>query len=472
MAGHAEGIAMTAPVLDTEKVGITRTLAEYLTGLEYEDIPADAVELLKIFTLEAVGHMVNAHAQPVSKMLVSYARELGAARQASVIGSDLKTSVAEAAYVNGSLAHADELESYGTLPGTGLIPPIVAGLAAGEHRRSSGRDFIAAVVAGIEMQGRLGMAGIGACDRGFMGISLVGVGAAAVTAGRLFGLDVRQMQNALGTALPLGNGSTRGCGSMAHVHEAGVPSRTGVFAAQLASQGFTSCEDYLDGANSWGMQYAGDTGKRPYNEAKLTEGLGDGLFLQSCGVSPKEYGSCGLTHQTIYGTIEIMRENGIGPDDIASVELIVPPWADRIASYREPESGEQAKFSIRHGVAGLLVGGIPELPYIHAFTDEAARDPRYVAARRRVKLTVIEGGSNVRGFADQTVAATLTDGRVITKVVPSLEAVSHTMEERIAMFRNTVKPLGAKADQLIDVVMNLQDHSVAEVTALATPKED
>ena len=50
MAGHAEGIAMTAPVLDTEKVGITRTLAEYLTGLEYEDIPADAVELLKIFT--------------------------------------------------------------------------------------------------------------------------------------------------------------------------------------------------------------------------------------------------------------------------------------------------------------------------------------------------------------------------------------------------------------------------------------
>jgi 2-methylcitrate dehydratase PrpD len=334
--------------LDTEKVGITRTLAEYLTGLEYEDIPADAVGLLKIFTLEAVGHMVNAHAQPVSKMLVGYARELGAAPQASVIGSDLKTSVAEAAYVNGSLAHADELESYGTLPGTGLIPPIVAGLAAGEYRRSSGRDFIAAVVAGIEMQGRLGMAGIGACDRGFMGISLVGVGTAAVTAGRLFGLDVRQMQNALGTALPLGNGSTRGCGSMAHVHEAGVPSRTGVFAAQLASRGFTSCEDYLDGANSWGLQYAGDTGKRPYNEAKLTEGLGDRLFLQFCGVSPKEYGSCGLTHQTIYGTIEIMRENGVGPDDIASIELIVPPWADRIASYRDPESGEQAKWPPRN----------------------------------------------------------------------------------------------------------------------------
>jgi len=251
-----------------------------------------------------------------------------------------------------------------------------------------------------------------------------------------------------------------------------VPSRSGVFAAQLARQGFTGCEDYLDGANSWGLQYAGDTGKRPYDEGKLTEGLGDRLFLQFCGVSPKEYGSCGLTHQTIYGTIEILRENGIGPDDIASIELIVPPWADRIASYREPESGEQAKFSIRQGVAGLLVGGIPELPYIHAFTDDAARDPRYVEARRRVTLTVIEGGSNVRGFADQTVVATLTDGRVITKVVPSLEAVSHTLEMRIAMFRNTVKPLGAaRADQLIDVVMNLEDHSVPEIAALAQVSE-
>jgi 2-methylcitrate dehydratase PrpD len=411
--------------------------------------------------------MVSAHAQPVSKLLVSYARELSAAPQASIIGAGFKTSVAEAAYVNGSLAHADELESYGTLPGTGLIPPIVAGLAAGEYRNSSGRDFITAVIAGIEMQGRLGMAGIGACDRGFMGISLVGVGAAAVTAGRLFGLDVRQMQNALGTALPLGNGSTRGCGSMAHVHEAGVPSRTGVFAAQLASRGFTSCDDYLDGDYSWGTQFAGNTGNRPYNEAKLTDGLGDRLFLQLGGSSPKEYGSCGLTHQTIHGTIDIMRENGVGPDDIASIELRIPPWADRVAPFREPESGEQAKFSIRQGVAGLLVGGIPELPYTHAFTDEAARDPKYAAARKRVNMVVLEGDS-VRGFADQTVVATLTDGRVITKVVPSLEAMQHTLDERIAMFRNTVRPLAAKADQLIDVVMNLQDHSVAEISALTS----
>lgn len=457
---------MSTATLNAQRVGNTRTLADYLMGLRYEDLPAHAVDLLKIFTLECLGHMVLAQAQPVSKLLVNYARQLSAAPQATIVGTDVRTSVAEAAYVNGSAAHADELESYGTLPGTGLIPPIAAGLAAGEYNARSGKDFITAVVAGIEMQGRLGMAGIGACDRGFMGISLVGPGGAVVTAGRLFNLTVDQMLNALGVALPLANGSTRGCGSMAHVHEAGVPARTGVFAAQVAADGFTGCTDYLDGNYSWGIQFAGDTGTRPYSEEKLTDGLGEGLFLEQCGVSPKQYGSCGLTHQTIHGTIEIMREAGIGPDDIAAIELRVPPWADRIAPYREPVSGEQAKFSIRHGVAGLLVGGIPELPYTHAFDDAAARDPRYVEARKRVSVTVLEGES-VRGFADQTVIATLNDGRVITKVVPSLERADHSLEKRIAMFKNTARALGDNADRLVDVVMDLEKHSVADVVALA-----
>ncbi|WP_236787755.1 MmgE/PrpD family protein [Amycolatopsis sp. GM8] len=456
---------MTAGTVALDKGGITRALSEYLVGLRFEDLPDRAVEIVKIFTLEAVGHMVLAHNQPVSKMLVEYARELGAVPQAQIIGGGFKTSVAEAAYVNGSLAHADELESYGTVPGSGLVPPIAAGLAVGDFKNSSGRDYIAAVVAGVEMQGRLGLSGIGACDRGFMGISLVGPAAAAVTGGRLFALDADRLRNALGTALPLGNGSTRGCGSMAHVHEAGVPTRTGVLAAQMAARGFTSCVDFLDGAHSWGMQYAGLDGSRPYDADKLTAGLGGELFLVSQGIAPKRYGSCGLTHQTIYGTIELMREHGVEPGDIAHIELVVPPWADRIAPFRDPVSGEQAKFSIRQGVAGLLVGGIPELPYTHAFDDKAARDPRYVAARERVTVTVTEGES-VRGFADQTVTMTLDDGRVLTKVVSSLEDTTYTLDERVAMFANTAKSLGAKADQVVDVVLNLEKHTVGDITAL------
>jgi 2-methylcitrate dehydratase PrpD len=409
--------------------------------------------------------MVNAHPQPVSQMLVRYARDLGATAQAAIVGGSFRTSVAEAAYVNGSLAHADELESYGTLPGTGLIPPLAAALAAGEFRGSSGQDFLTAVVAGVEMQGRLGKAGIGACDRGFMGISLVGPAGGAGAPGRLYGLDATQMRNALGTALPLSNGSTRGCGSMSHVHEAGIPARTGVFAVQLAADGFTACDNFLDGAYSWGEQYAAG-GARPYQPEQLTAGLGESLFLLDAGVAPKAYGSCGLTHQTIFGMIGILRDENIGPDDIAHVDLYVPAWADRIAPYREPVNGEQAKFSIRHGVAGLLVEGIPELPYTSAFSDEASRDPRYVAARQRVTMHVDDSAS-VRSFADQTVKVTLHDGREITRVVPSLTAAIPALDDRVAMARRTLRRLPEEsAERLVDVVLNLEKHEITEIADL------
>ncbi len=184
------------------------------------------------------------------------------------------------------------------------------------------------------------------------------------------------------------------------------------------------------------------------------------------GVAPKQYGACGLTHQTIHGTIGIMREHAVAPEDIARVDLYVPAWADRIAPYRDPDSGEQAKFSIRQGVAGLLVGGIPELPYTHAFSDSASRDPRYVAARERVHIHVDDSAS-VRAFADQTVVVTLRDGQVIRRVVPSLTAAIPDAEQRVEMARRTLRRLPeADVDRVVDVALNLERHSVRELSEL------
>jgi 2-methylcitrate dehydratase PrpD len=457
---------------DANSTQITKALTEYLVGLRYDDLPADVVSSTKLYTLECIGHMLLAQDQQVSKLVVKYLRTVGASPQAIVVGAGMRSSVAEAAYANGTFAHADELESHGTLPGTGLVPPIAAAVTVGDSiEGTTGEEFLTAVVAGVEMQGRLGTAGIGACDRGFMGISLVGPGGAAVTAGRLLGLDVEAMQNCLGIALPLGNGSLRGCGYMTHVHEAGVPTRSGVFAAQLAATGFTGCPDYLDGAHSWGEQYAGGAA-RPYAPEALTSDLGQTLFMQTCDVAPKQYGSCGLTHQTIEGTIDLMLEHGLGPSDIQHAELLVPPWADRVASFREPQNGEQAKFSIRQGVAALLVDGIPELPYLRPFSDDTFNDPRYVDARRRVTLTIEEGQPSQRAFVKQTVTLTLKDGRKVSKQVDGKLVRGHvsnpfTVDERLDMVRNTIARIGSeRTERLIDLVMDLEHHDVAEVTAL------
>ena len=463
---------MTTIASERRDDDITRTLSEHLLGLEFGDLPAGVVDTTKLYTLECVAHMISAQAQSVSRIVRDYLRALDASPQALVVGTGLRTSVAEAAYANGTSAHADELESHGTLPGTGLVPPIAAAITVADWRKGvDGKSFVSAIVAGVEMQGRLGAAGIGACDRGFMGISLVGPGAAAVTSARLLGLDVGQLQHALGIALPLSNGSTRGCGYMTHVHEAGVPTRTGVFAAQMAAAGFTGCPNYLDGAHSWGEQFAGDA-RRPYRAEALTERLGETFFLETCDVAPKQFGSCGLTHQTIEGTIDLMRDHGLQPGDIERVVLVVPPWADRIASFREPENGEQAKFSIRQGVAALLVDGVPPLPYLRPFSDETCNDPRYVAARSRVELRVEEGGENQRGFAHQVVTLHLVDGRAVSREVDHALVRGHvanpfTVDDRLDMVRNTVERIGVdRTEWLIEGLMDIEHRKLDDVVAV------
>ena len=455
---------------------ITETLAEYAVGLSFGDLPATVVELAKIYTLECIGHMVHSAPLRVSGIIVGMVRRLAALPEATVVGSGFKTALAEAAYATGALAHADELEACGTLPGTGLIPPIAAALAVGEHRRSGGRAYLTALVAGIELQGRLGTAAIGACDRGFMGFSFVGPAGAGVAAGRLLDLDVGQMRNCLGAALPLGGGSLRGDGYMSHVHEAGVPARTGVWSALLAEQGFTACPDYLDGDHCWGDQYAG-AGGRPYDPSAITAGLGSSFFLSTSDVAPKLYGTSGVTHQAVEGMLRLTREHGLAPSDLESVELVVPPFAVRIASYPDPVGGEQAKFSLQQAIAGILVDGVPRLPYVTAFTDEASQDPRYVDARRRVSVVVDPSKPNVRGFDTQVVTLVLRDGRRLSTTVDRLEVGGRSgnpvsVDQRIEMFRHTADRLGAAADRVVDVVMGFERHTVDELAGLlvgATP---
>jgi 2-methylcitrate dehydratase PrpD len=455
----------------TELTDLTGRVTDFVAGLSYGDLPAAVLTSAKVFTVECIGHMMAGLRQPVGQVVAGYVRDMEARPEASVLGAGFKTTVAEAAYANGTTAHADELEAYGTVAGTGLVPPIAAGLAVGEWLDRSGSDYLVALVAGVEMQGRLGLAGLGAPDRGFMGFSLVGPAGAGITAGRLLGLSSTQLRHTIGVALPLGGGSLRGCGYMSHVHEAGVPARTGVWAATLVSKGFTGCPDYLDGAYSWGEQFA--SGGRGYHPERLTENLGAPFFLDAPGSAPKLYGSCGATHQSVEGLIRLIEEHSLAVDDIAAVRLLVPPFAARVAGFEEPQTAEQAKFSIVHSVAGILVEGVPELPYTAAFTDEAATDPRYVTARRRIELVIDEARPDVRGFDAQSVEVELSDGRRFATKVEGLDVRGRavnplSVDERLDLFRNTVRRSvhKATAEQVVDIVMDCEQHSMGEIGRL------
>src|SRR6266536_4443611 len=87
-------------------MGPTETLAQFVVDTHLGDIPSKAVEISKLLILDVLGVTLAAARQPVARILNEYLRECGAAPKAGVIGSELRTDAALAAWANGSLAFA------------------------------------------------------------------------------------------------------------------------------------------------------------------------------------------------------------------------------------------------------------------------------------------------------------------------------------------------------------------------------
>ncbi|HKN90136.1 MAG TPA: hypothetical protein VJ622_07630 [Acidimicrobiia bacterium] len=76
----------------------------------------------------------------------------------------------------------------------------------------------------------------------------------------------------------------------------------------------------------------------------------------------------------------------------------------------------------------------------------------------------------MRGFDAQSVEVHLKDGRRFSTTVEGLEVRGRdvnplTVDERLDLFRNTVRPSvdTATADRIVDIVMDCEQHSIAEI---------
>src|SRR3954451_4859402 len=185
---------------DTDFAAVVASVA---TDISLARLPAAAALAAKanIFdTLACAGAGSSAAGVGEARDL---ALEWAGAAQATLLVFGDKVPAHHAAWVNGTMAHArdyDDTHDAAVLhAGVTVVP---AALAAAELRGGAhGSDFIAGVAAGLETICRLGIATrIGIIESGFIYTPLFGHFGATVAAGRILGLDVAQMINALGIA--------------------------------------------------------------------------------------------------------------------------------------------------------------------------------------------------------------------------------------------------------------------------------
>src|SRR5215210_3830617 len=144
----------------------TRAVAEWVSQLKYEALPERTREVVRCAILDTLGCGVYGYETPWAKMLLQWARAGGSKAEATVWGDATRTlRSADAALVNGTSAHAFELDDYHNAklhPGAVVIP---AAVAVAEKLGCEGRRLVTAIAAGLEVMIRTSLAWNGAAAR-------------------------------------------------------------------------------------------------------------------------------------------------------------------------------------------------------------------------------------------------------------------------------------------------------------------
>jgi len=431
----------------------TERLAEFARGLSLADVPASVRASARAAMLDGLACAIAGRDERVTRELRGFALEQGSHPRATLWGTGERVSAELAALVNGTAAHALDFDDVSwAMNGHPTVPLLPAAFAVAEAAGRSGRDLLRAYVVGFEVEARLGQAlGRPHYERGWHATATLGVFGAAAAAGVLLGLDAGALRRAFGIAASRASGTRGNFGTDAKPLHAGLASRAGLEAAELAERGVTSREDALEMEMGLADLYGG---KVPFSLPSLDAGFA----LETPGVELKPYPSCRFTHRAIDAVLTL-REKHAGRE-LRAIECGSDPLGLKILIYDEPRTGLEAKFSLQYCVAVAWLDGWPGLG---AFTDARARAADVQALLRRVVVREARG-------ADDLVELVFADGtraREAVRIARGNPQNPLTDAQRVAKVKLCLEPaLGPeKARTLVDAFDSLED--VRDVRDLA-----
>ncbi len=360
-------------------VPVTAEIAKRAVALAWQDLPDDLVERTKQCLLDWFAVTIAGAQEELTSILVSEALEDGAKGPATLVGRSETVLPSTAALINGAASHALDYDdvnfSMGGHPTVTVVPAL---LALGEQMKASGRLFIESFVAGYETSGRVGrLVSPSHYQKGFHVTGTVGSFSATAAAGRMLGLDDRQLAVAFGIAATQAAGLKSNFGTMCKPLHAGTASEHGLRAARLAARGFTARGDSLE----CDQGFASSQSDHLNAEAALGEPpsgwhLRNNLF--------KYHAACYLTHAPIECAKEIRLKNNFPPERVQKILLRIDSGADKVCNIPNPTTGLEAKFSLRQTVAMALTG--VDTANLDSYNEAVTHEPRIRDLRDKMAI--------------------------------------------------------------------------------------
>ncbi len=363
----------------------TRGIAEFVSGLTYDAIPAEVKQRIKLLMLDAFGCAIYGSRLEWSRILQRVLGGLDSTRACRVWGTDQQLSAPHATLVNGTQVHGFEIDDShfgGYIHVGSVVLPALVAIAEGRPGMS-GKEFLTAAVAGYEIGPRVGL-----CmnpehiAQGWHSAATVGVFGAASSAARGLRLNVEKTVHALGIAGTQASGLMAAqFGAMVKRMHAGRASQSGFYGAMLAEAGFTGI------VNVFESEYGGfcttfSRSQDRFRLAALTAGLGS--VWETMNFRLKFY-SCVYSNYSTLDTIrELQAEHRFGAGD---VEKIVVHGAkvtvDHVGWKYRPQGMTTAPLNLAFCVATLLLEGDV---VVAQFTEDAIVDPAHMALADRIEV--------------------------------------------------------------------------------------
>ncbi|MBI4207780.1 MAG: MmgE/PrpD family protein [Betaproteobacteria bacterium] len=411
---------------------LTETLIDKVLAVDYSALPQPAIDMAKHVTLDGLAVMLAGSTEPlgVGRISIQYVKDMGGAPQASVVAGGFKTSMLNAAYANGTMAHALDFDNtwYPLNHPTSPTLPVI--LAIAEHHGGDGRKVIASIVAAFEVQGRLRLAATGMAEgQGFHKPGTTGMFGAVTAAVKMLGLEKEQALMAFGLAGSRAGSLSINTGSMTKSSHSGHAARMGVECGVLAQMGWTASADVF-GPGGFFDTFLGGRAEPEL----LVQGFGEPYRMVDPGVGFKKHPSNYFTHRPIDAALALRGEGGFSPADIERVEIAFPRFD--YVNRPQPKTGLDGKFSVQYATAVALLDG--EVT-IDSFTDERRFAPDAVAFLGKTTLQFDDSIPRDFDRMHAVVTVQLKDGRSLSKKVDRLSGwvgIPLSAEQRLKKFNS------------------------------------
>lgn len=349
----------------------TKTLAEFIVNLKFEDIPLDVRERAKLIAMQTVGVSLATKGTPIRDRALSISKADGAGEPYATLWTDgSKVSMTSAAFTAGTIADALDWEdcSWTGHPSAGIIP---VAFIVSEANRKSGKDMITAIVAAYETSQRIAMVVQPPADWNVMngwGLTSWQIFAALVPAAKLMGLSVEQVEQALGfgcLCCPTQSNLHHITMSDAYHFEHGFRARDGIMCTMTAKAGVDNYTGCFDDTYSWDYHMCSAPDRSWY-----TRELGE-LWLTK--ETLLKHWPANMWIQTPIELADVIRRKyGVTADDIEEI-IIDPPTLGRM--FFDPHgftSLVQAQFSVPFMLATYFLNPHPSKDW---FRRELLTDP-------------------------------------------------------------------------------------------------